>query len=200
MQHQFLLSKARLTPMDILHVFSALVSALLHAGWNAAVKASPRPRAAMAAQLVVSGLIALPGLAWTGLPARASWIWIALSVTLNLVTLTALLRAYALIGFGAAYPVVRAISVVLVVPLAAHLSGEAMSPSGECGAERGAPRRAVLDRGSRDRDGRLCHLRCAGRSPGGIAACLWICRHLRQWRDDVPSGPELRRRIVAGNC
>jgi multidrug transporter EmrE-like cation transporter len=119
--------------MDILHVFAALVSALLHAGWNAAVKASPQPRHAMAAQLVVSGLIALPGLAFTGLPARASWIWIAMSVTLNLIALTALLRAYALIGFGAAYPVVRAISVVLVVPLAAHLSGEAMSPSGFAG-------------------------------------------------------------------
>jgi hypothetical protein len=104
-QHQFLLSKARLTQMDLLHVFSALASALLHAGWNAAVKASPRPRDAMAAQLVVSGLIALPGLAVTGLPARASWIWIAISVMLNLITLTALLRAYALIGFGAAYPV-----------------------------------------------------------------------------------------------
>ena len=97
------------------------------------MKASPRPRDAMAAQLVVSGLIALPGLAVTGLPARASWIWIAISVMLNLITLTALLRAYALIGFGAAYPVVRAISMVLVVPLAAHLSGEAMSPSGFAG-------------------------------------------------------------------
>lgn len=87
----------------------------------------------MAAQLVASGLIALPGLVWTGLPAQASWMWIAISVALNLTTLAALLRAYALIGFGTAYPVVRALSVLLVVPLAARLSGEALSLFGVAG-------------------------------------------------------------------
>jgi drug/metabolite transporter (DMT)-like permease len=40
------------------------------------------------------------------------------------VTLTALLRAYELGGFGVVYPVVRAISILLIVPLAALLVGE----------------------------------------------------------------------------
>jgi hypothetical protein len=196
--------------MDLLHVFAALVSALLHAGWNAAVKASPRPRAAMAAQLVASGLIALPGLAFTGLPARASWIWIALSVALNLTTLAALLRAYALIGFVAAYPVVRAISVALVVPLTAHLSGEAMSPSGFAGVTlisasllllalgnagpNAVPRAAlfwIVAAGIITAAYVTCE--CTGRPPGGIAARLWICRRLRQWRSDVHPRPEFRR-------
>ncbi|HKU95462.1 MAG TPA: EamA family transporter [Vineibacter sp.] len=119
--------------MDHVHVAAALASALLHAGWNAAVKAGSRPRELMTAQMVMSALIVLPGLIWTGLPASASWVWIAGSTMLNLVTVTALLRAYELAGFGIVYPVVRALSVLLVVPLAAGLSGESLSSAGLIG-------------------------------------------------------------------
>lgn len=119
--------------MDLLHVAAALASALLHAGWNAAVKASPHPKEAMTAQMVASAAIVLPGLLWTGLPAPASWLWIAASTSLNLATVTALLRAYELSGFGIVYPVVRALSVLLVVPLAAILSGETLSLFGLAG-------------------------------------------------------------------
>ena len=119
--------------MEPWHVAGALASAMLHAGWNAAVKASPRPRAVMTAQMLASAAIALPGLAWTGLPAPAAWMWIAASTALNLATVTALLRAYETCGFGTAYPMVRALSVLLVVPLAAHLSGEMLSLRGLAG-------------------------------------------------------------------
>jgi len=43
---------------------------------------------------------------------------------MNVVTVTALLRAYEFGGFGVVYPVVRAVSVLLVVPLAALLVGD----------------------------------------------------------------------------
>jgi drug/metabolite transporter (DMT)-like permease len=119
--------------MELWHVAAALMSALLHAGWNAAVKASPDPAAAMTAQMVMSALIVVPVLLWTGLPAPAAWPWIAASTALNLLTVTALLRAYDLCGFGLAYPVVRALSVLLVVPLAAGLAGERVSPLGLAG-------------------------------------------------------------------
>ena len=119
--------------MNIWHVAGALMSALLHAGWNAAVKASPRPTEAMTAQMLTSAAIVLPGLLWTGLPARESWIWMAASTSLNLATVTSLLRAYELAGFGIVYPVVRALSVLLVVPLAASLSGERLSAFGLVG-------------------------------------------------------------------
>jgi drug/metabolite transporter (DMT)-like permease len=110
--------------MEFPHVAAALLSAVLHAGWNAAVKASARPAEAMAAQMLVSALIVLPGLLWTGLPVRAAWVWIAASTLMNVVTVAALLRAYALGGFGIVYPVMRAVSVLLVVPLAAGLAGD----------------------------------------------------------------------------
>lgn len=119
--------------MDIWHVAGALVSAILHAGWNAAVKARPRPAEAMTAQMLAAAAIVLPGLLWTGLPAPAAWPWIAASTALNLATVTALLRAYELSGFGIAYPVVRALSVLLVVPAAAVLSGETLSAYGLAG-------------------------------------------------------------------
>lgn len=119
--------------MEPWHVAGALLSAMLHAGWNAAVKASPRPTEAMTAQMVMSAVIVLPALLWTGLPAPASWIWIAASTALNVVTVTALLRGYELFGFGMVYPVVRALSVLLVVPFAALLSGERLSIAGLVG-------------------------------------------------------------------
>ncbi|HYX05058.1 MAG TPA: EamA family transporter [Reyranella sp.] len=110
--------------MGAIDVVAALVSALLHAGWNAAVKASRNPAQAMTAQMLVSALLVLPGLWWTGLPDAAAWPWIAASTLMNVVTVTALLRAYELVGFGIAYPVGRAVAVVLVVPLAALVAGD----------------------------------------------------------------------------
>jgi hypothetical protein len=119
--------------VEVAHVGAALVSAVLHAGWNAAVKASPRPRDAMMAQMVVSAALVVPLALWTGLPARAALPWIAGSTVLNVATIAGLLRAYECFGFGLAYPVVRALSVLVVVPLAAAVAGEALSAAGLLG-------------------------------------------------------------------
>ena len=109
--------------MDALDVAAALLSAVLHAGWNAAVKASRDPTRAMTAQMLMSALFVLPGLLWSGLPAIESWPWIAASTTMNVLTVAALLRAYELGGFGVVYPVNRAVAVLLVVPLVALFAG-----------------------------------------------------------------------------
>ncbi|MDX2205116.1 MAG: EamA family transporter [Hyphomicrobiaceae bacterium] len=113
--------------MPIAYVLAALLSAILHAGWNAAVKASPDPTRAMAGQMLVSALIAVPILAWAGLPATGAWPWMAASTLMNVASVAALLRAYASAGFGVAYPIARAVSVLLVVPLAAAIAGETLS-------------------------------------------------------------------------
>lgn len=119
--------------MDSLPVAAALLSAALHAGWNAAVKASPRPAEAMAAQMLMSAVLSLPFLLWTGLPEPAAWKWVAASTLTNTVVVTALLKAYELAGFGIVYPVVRAMSVVLVVPMAALLAGDRLGLAGLAG-------------------------------------------------------------------
>ena len=110
--------------MNLVDVAAALMSALLHAGWNAAVKNSGDPARAMTLQMLLGALLAVPVLFWAGLPDMASWKWIAASTLLNTVTVMALLRAYELGGFGLVYPIVRASAVLLVVPLAALLAGD----------------------------------------------------------------------------
>ena len=73
----------------------------------------------MTAQLAGSALIALAALPWAGWPVPAAWPWIAASVLLSMGAVACLLRAYEHLGFGVAYPVTRASSVLLVLPLAA---------------------------------------------------------------------------------
>lgn len=119
--------------MDLTHVAAALLSAVLHASWNAAVKASRNPTQAATAQMTLAALIGLPGLWWVGLPPAEAWMWIALSTAINTVTVPAMLRAYALGGFGFVYPVMRAVAVLLVVPLAALVAGDLVGPWGMLG-------------------------------------------------------------------
>lgn len=130
--------------MEASHVAAALASAALHAGWNAAVKASRDPARAATAQMTVAALIGLPALAWTGLPPIEAWGWIGLSTLLNTLTVPAMLRAYALGGFGLVYPVMRAVAVLLVVPLAAVAAGELVGPWAVAGVATIAGALAVL--------------------------------------------------------
>ena len=119
--------------MDITDVGAALLSALLHAGWNAAVKANRDPAQAMTAQMLLGAILVVPALLWSGLPAPAAWIWIVASTLMNVLTIAALLRAYELGGFGLVYPVMRAVAVLLVVPMAAVLTGEKFGPAALAG-------------------------------------------------------------------
>lgn len=161
--------------MDGWQVAAALLSAVLHAGWNAAVKAGARPAELMTAQMAASAAIVLPGLLWTGLPAAASWPWIAGSTLFNLATVTALLRAYDVSGFGIAYPVVRALSVLLVVPLAALLSGETLSAYGMVGVGLVAASLLLLAAGQAGRTGlsrrALGWIALAGVTTAGYVMC-----------------------------
>ena len=119
--------------MDGWRFSAALLSAVLHAGWNAVVKASAVPAQTMTAQMLACTLLALPGLVWTGLPPSAAWPWIALSTVLNRCAVGSLLRAYALGSFGLVYAFARAASILLAVPLAAALSGERLTAPGLAG-------------------------------------------------------------------
>src|SRR5688572_3734101 len=116
--------------MEPVQIAAALASAVLHAGWNAAVKADARPREAMRAQLLASALLGGVGLLWTGLPAMAAWPWLAASTACNLAAIAALLKSYESSGFGLAYPVCRALSVLLVTVFACALWGETVGPAG----------------------------------------------------------------------
>ena len=114
--------------MDTPLLLAALLSALLHAGWNAAIKASPAPAEAMAAQMTTAALVGAAGLLVTGLPPAAAWPWIACSTAMNTVAVSATLRAYRQGGFGTVYPIARATSVLLVAAGSAWLVGERLGP------------------------------------------------------------------------
>ncbi|MBV8425670.1 MAG: hypothetical protein JOZ88_00355, partial [Hyphomicrobiales bacterium] len=120
--------------IDSIAVGAALLSAFLHAAWNAAVKTSSDPQSAMAAQVVGSGLISLPLLMLVPLPSLASLPWLCGAASLNIVVLIALLRGYAHGGgFGFVYPLARATSPLLVLLLATLLQGEAVGVVGIAG-------------------------------------------------------------------
>ena len=119
--------------MGISDVAAALLSALLHAGWNAAVKANHNPAQVMTAQMLLGAVLVVPALLWSGLPDPAAWLWILASTLMNVLTISALLRAYELGGFGLVYPVMRAMAVLLVVPMAAVLTGEKFGPAALAG-------------------------------------------------------------------
>ena len=120
--------------MDGEVVAAALLSALLHAGWNAAVKAAADPRGAMAAQVVASGLAAVPLLLLVPLPPPEALPWLAGPAVCNLLVTLSLVRGYAHGGgFAFVYPVARAVSPVLVTLFAELLLGERLSGAGYAG-------------------------------------------------------------------
>ena len=119
--------------MDSLLFAAALASAFLHAAWNAAVKAHPQPRQAMAAQMITSALLCVPGALWVGLPPAAAWPWLLLSTAMNTGTVLALLKAYEHGGFGTVYPIARATAVLGVAAVAPLLLGDRLSAAATVG-------------------------------------------------------------------
>lgn len=151
-------------------VAAALSSALLHAAWNAAVKADADPTRAMAGQMTAAALLALPILAYTGLPHAAAWPWLLGSTLLNQVAVQALLRAYRHGGFGIVYAMVRATSVLGVVPLAAWLAGERLGSGALTGVALIVAALAVLGLGARSAAALPLAALCWTLLAGGLSA------------------------------
>ncbi|MDX1376987.1 MAG: EamA family transporter [Burkholderiales bacterium] len=106
-------------------MLAVLAAALLHAGWNALLKASPDKALANVGQAVARGLIALVLLPFVPAPAPESWPWIAGSVTVHVAYFWLLAGAYRWGDLSFSYPVMRgtapAIVAVVSVPLFAEV-------------------------------------------------------------------------------
>lgn len=86
----------------------ALMAAVLHAGWNLAVKQTPHDRfIALWAQFGFGGLIAVVALVATGGMPADGWIWAALSGCVHLPYTLLLGRAYGHGDFSQVYPIAR---------------------------------------------------------------------------------------------
>lgn len=104
-----------------------LFAAMLHATWNALVKAGPDKR--LSATLVTAGAaaIALPLLSLAGMPAPASWPWLAASACLQVAYYLLLAQAYRLGDISKTYPLMRGTAPLVVALASAPLLGETLS-------------------------------------------------------------------------
>ena len=101
-----------------------LLSALLHAGWNAMVRASGDKL--MASLLVACGAaaLALPLLPWLPLPAAASLPFLLASAAIHVAYFLLVARAYRDADLGLAYPLMRGTAPLLTALAAAAWLGE----------------------------------------------------------------------------
>lgn len=96
-------------------IAAALLSAIIHAGWNAALKASPGDRLVDLGQMAIGGVI-FGVMLWIffGAPPAAAWPFIFASSAIHFVYWTALLRGYGAGDMSHVYTIARGSAPALV--------------------------------------------------------------------------------------
>ena len=108
-------------------VSAVLFGALLHASWNAMVKASSDKDLDTALIHLIGSFLALPVVLLIGLPPLASWPYLAASLVIHVGYYFALSGAYRHGDLGLTYPVMRGTAPLLVALSATLFLGEQMS-------------------------------------------------------------------------
>ena len=106
-----------------------LGSALLHASWNAIIKASREVMLDTALVAVGAALLALPLAALVPMPLRPSWPYLGASAAIHVAYFSTLIAAYRVGDLGHAYPLMRGIAPLLVALFGVALLGEHPSAS-----------------------------------------------------------------------
>jgi drug/metabolite transporter (DMT)-like permease len=106
---------------------AVLGAALLHACWNALVKASGDKQLDSFGVAIASGLIALVLLPWLPMPAPASWPWLVGSALVHILYFVFLAGAYRWGDLSFAYPVMRGGGPLIVALAGASVFGEVLS-------------------------------------------------------------------------
>ncbi|MHA1564485.1 MAG: EamA family transporter [Alphaproteobacteria bacterium] len=105
-----------------------LLAALMHASWNALVKAKADSLIMMGLVTGFSGVVAVVALPFLPLPAAESWPFIALSVVLHTGYGFFLLKAYSHGDLGQIYPIARGAAPAMVMGFSVLVLGEDLSP------------------------------------------------------------------------
>lgn len=100
---------------------AVLFAALLHAGWNAFIKAGDDKEADTALVHVIGCVWAVPLVVWLGWPPAQAWPYLATSMTVHLGYYIALVGAYRHGELGLTYPIMRG-----TAPLLVALSSQAL--------------------------------------------------------------------------
>jgi drug/metabolite transporter (DMT)-like permease len=101
-----------------------LFAALLHATWNALVKAGPDKYLTTLLVACGAGLVSLPLLPFVAAPAGASWPWLAASACCQVIYYRLLAAAYQHGDMSQAYPLMRGAAPLLVALASVPLLGE----------------------------------------------------------------------------
>lgn len=113
-----------LSPLSLTVFLVALLSAVLHAIWNAATRTRPDPGTAYAAVIVMAGVVSIPIILIYGLPGWEVWPYATVATLINLVTTRLIMATHRLLPFSVAYPVTRGISPVVVTLAGVVLLGD----------------------------------------------------------------------------
>ncbi|MBX3596638.1 MAG: EamA family transporter [Rhizobiaceae bacterium] len=105
-----------------------LTAAVLHASWNAVVKAASDRSLTIAAIATVNAVAGLTLILFSDTPAPASWPFIAASAVLHYVYYALMFHAYRLGDLSQVYPISRGVAPALVAMGAYLLIGETLSP------------------------------------------------------------------------
>jgi drug/metabolite transporter (DMT)-like permease len=115
-------------------VFTAvLVAAACHAGWNALLKMKVAPVVATVLVAVASGVLVLPLLVFTPVPAPAAWLYVLASVLIHVVYFVTLAEAYRWGDLTQVYPIARGTAPLLTAALATLWLNEALGLAGWAG-------------------------------------------------------------------
>lgn len=118
-------------PLDVMLV--VLLSALLHAGWNALVRASGDKLLSTLLIVWGAGALSLPFLPWLPLPAAASWPFLLASVLIHGVYFTLVAWAYQHADLSLAYPLMRGTAPALTAVAALFVLQDTLTPGGWMG-------------------------------------------------------------------
>lgn len=110
-----------------------LFAALLHAGWNALVRAVTDRAAVLAAVSAAHVIVGLGIVLSVPVPSPAAWVFIAISTVMHYVYYTLLFQAYRIGDLSQVYPISRGMAPALVAIAAFLLIGESLPPLGWAG-------------------------------------------------------------------
>lgn len=114
--------------MDAFVFAAVLVAAACHAGWNALIKVKLEPFTSAALISIASALLALPVVAFAGLPPFAALPWLLASVVLHFIYFIGLTEAYRSGDLGQVYPIARGAAPLMTAALSAVAVGEVLGP------------------------------------------------------------------------
>jgi drug/metabolite transporter (DMT)-like permease len=112
--------------MSLFVTLLVLAAAVMHASWNALIKAGNDKVVMQCLVMFFAGLPTIPFLLFLPLPAAASWPFLVLSLAVHVVYYVTLVNAYRYGALSQVYPIARGAAPLMIAVGAWAFAGEAM--------------------------------------------------------------------------